>query len=73
SILHLVSQETRSQLRNREEVVERFQVLMREALQIPKRRLPTRATRGARERRLATKRRRSEIKRDRRPVQPDAD
>lgn len=73
SILHLVSQETRSQLRNREEVVERFQVLMREALQIPKRRLPTRATRAARERRLATKRRRREIKRGRRPVQPDAD
>ncbi len=73
SILHLVSQETRSQLRNREEVVERFQVLMREALQIPKRRLPTRPTRAARERRLATKRRRREIKRGRRPVQPDAD
>jgi len=71
-ILHLVSQETRSQLRNREEVVERFQVLMREALRVPKRRLPTRPTRAARQRRLATKRRRSEIKRDRRPVQPDS-
>jgi len=71
-ILHLVSQETRSQLRNREEVVERFQVLMRDALRVPKRRLPTRPTRAARQRRLATKRRRSEIKRDRRPVQPDS-
>ena len=70
-ILHLVSQETRSQLRNREEVVERFQELMREALRIPKRRLPTRPTRAARERRLATKRRQSETKRRRRPVQPD--
>lgn len=70
-ILHLVSQETRSQLRNREEVVERFQELMREALRIPKRRLPTLPTRAARERRLRTKRRRSEVKRDRRPVQPD--
>ena len=69
--LHLVSQETRSQLRNQEEVVERFQVLMREALRVPKRRLPTRPTRAARERRLATKRRRSRIKRDRRPVQSD--
>ena len=72
-VLHLVSQETRSQLRNREEVVERFQELMREALRIPKRRLPTRPTRAARERRLATKRRQSETKRRRRPVQPDAD
>jgi ribosome-associated protein len=72
-ILHLVSQETRSQLRNREEVVERFQELMREALRIPKRRLPTRPSRAARERRLATKRHRSETKRRRRPVSPDAD
>jgi ribosome-associated protein len=70
-VLHLVSQETRSQLRNREEVVERFQALMREALRVPKRRLPTRPTRAARERRLEEKRRRSETKRDRRPVQPD--
>jgi ribosome-associated protein len=72
-ILHLVSQETRSQLRNREEVVERFQELMREALRVPKRRLPTRPTRAARERRLEEKRRRSEAKRRRRSVAPDAD
>ena len=72
-ILHLVSQETRSQLRNREEVVERFQELMREALHVPKRRWPTRPTRAARERRLEEKRRRSEAKRSRRPVQPDSD
>jgi ribosome-associated protein len=72
-VLHLVSQETRSQLRNREEVVERFQVLMREALRVPKRRLPTRPTRASREQRLREKRRRSEAKRDRRPVQPDVD
>jgi ribosome-associated protein len=72
-ILHLVSQETRSQLRNREEVVERFQELMRDALHVPKRRRPTRPTRAARERRLEEKHRRSETKRSRRPVQPNAD
>jgi ribosome-associated protein len=72
-VLHLVSQETRSQYRNREEVVERFQELMRKALQVPKRRLPTRPSRAARERRLEKKRHRSEKKRRRRPVQPDAD
>jgi len=72
-ILHLVSQETRSQLRNREEVVERFQELMRDALHVPKSRRPTRPTRGARERRLEEKRRRGETKRSRRPVPPDAD
>ena len=70
-ILHLVSQESRSQLRNREEVVKRFQELMREALRTPKRRLPTRPTPASQERRLREKRRRSEIKRSRRPVQPD--
>ena len=72
-VLHLVSQETRSQLRNREEVVERFRELMREALHVPKSRRPTRPSRGARERRLEEKRRRGEAKRGRRPVQPDAD
>jgi ribosome-associated protein len=72
-ILHLVSQETRSQLRNREEVVDRFQVLVREALHVPKRRRPTRPTRAARERRLEEKRRRSGAKRERRPVQSNAD
>ena len=70
-VLHLVSQETRSQLRNREEAVERFQELMRDALRVPKSRRPTRPTRTARERRLGEKRRRGETKRDRRPVQPD--
>ncbi len=70
-ILHLVSQETRSQLRNREEVVERFQALMRDALRVPRRRRPTRPTRAARERRLEEKRRRSQTKRGRRPVQPN--
>ena len=72
-ILHLFSQETRSQLRNREEVVERFRKLMREALHVPRRRRPTRPSRAARERRLREKRRRSEAKRDRGPVAPDAD
>ena len=72
-VLHLVSQETRSQLRNREEVVERFRELMREALHVPKSRRPTRPTRAARERRLEEKRRRGEAKRGRRPVSPDAD
>ncbi|MBM4466368.1 MAG: aminoacyl-tRNA hydrolase [Chloroflexi bacterium] len=72
-VLHLASQETRSQLRNREEVVERFQVLMREALRVPKRRLPTRPSHAAQERRLEEKRRRSETKRRRRRVWPNAD
>ena len=72
-VLHLVSQETRSQLRNREEVVERFRELMRDALHVPKSRRPTRPSRAVRKRRLEKKRRRGETKRGRRPVPPDAD
>jgi len=67
-ILHLVSQAFRSQRRNREEVVERFQLLMRQAMRVPKQRRPTRPSRAAREKRLATKRHRSELKRQRSPV-----
>ncbi|MFB0534831.1 MAG: aminoacyl-tRNA hydrolase, partial [Anaerolineae bacterium] len=67
-VLHLISQTFRSQLRNREEVVERFQTLMRKAMRVPKRRRPTRPSRAAQEGRLASKRRRSETKRQRGPV-----
>jgi ribosome-associated protein len=67
-VLHLISQTFRSQFRNREEAVERFQTLMRRAMKVPKRRRPARPSRAARERRLASKRRRSEIKRQRGPV-----
>jgi ribosome-associated protein len=66
-VLHLVSRTFRSQLRNREEVVERFQKLMRKAMRVPKRRRPTRPSRAAQERRLASKRHRSKIKRQRGP------
>jgi len=63
--LHLSSQTTRSQHRNRAEVVERFQDLLQRALHIPKRRVPTRPPPQVKERRLAEKRRRSTIKEDR--------
>ena len=71
AVLHLVSQTFRSQLRNREDVVERFQTLMRKAMRVPKRRRPTRPSRAAQERRLASKRRRSQIKRQRSPVRAE--
>ena len=70
-VLHLASQTFRSQLRNREEVVERFRTLMHKAMRVPKRRRPTRPSRAAQERRLASKRRRSEIKRQRGPVRAE--
>jgi ribosome-associated protein len=69
-VLHLVSQSERSQYRNREEVVERFQALMGQALKRRKRRKPTKPTAASRERRLKRKKRRSEKKKQRGPVRP---
>jgi len=65
-VLHLFSRATRSQWQNREEVIERFRELLAGALRPRKARRPTRPGRGARERRLAAKRRRSERKLQRR-------
>ncbi len=64
-VLHVFSSSSRSQLRNREDAVERFQALLRQALHVPRRRRPTRPTEAARQRRLEAKRRRSETKRRR--------
>jgi ribosome-associated protein len=64
-ILHLISQSERSQWRNREEVIARFQSLLKQALKRRKRRRPTRPTAASRERRLREKRRRSDIKKKR--------
>jgi ribosome-associated protein len=60
--LHLVSQSERSQLRNREEVITRFESLLRQALKRRKRRRPTQPTLASQERRLRKKKRRGEIK-----------
>jgi ribosome-associated protein len=69
-VLHLVTQSERSQLRNREEVVGRFQTLMRAALKRRKIRRPTRPTAASIERRLHGKRKRSQVKDTRRSI-PD--
>jgi ribosome-associated protein len=70
-VLHLVSQSERSQLRNREEVVSRFQAMLRQALKRRKRRKPTKPSAAAKERRLQRKRYRSRLKRSRSKVQED--
>lgn len=70
-VLHLVSQSSRSQLRNREEVMDRFRHLMQKALKRPKRRRPTRPGLKARRKRLEEKRHRGKIKKRRRPVMRD--
>jgi ribosome-associated protein len=70
-VLHLVSGATRSQQRNREQVVARLVRLLQQALQPRPPRLPTAAPPAARAARLAAKRRRAAIKAARRP--PDAE
>jgi len=64
--LRLVSDARRSQVRNRKDVVERLARVVAGALEVPKRRLPTKPSAAARDRRMRAKRRRGEVKRLRR-------
>jgi len=66
-VLTVTASEHRSQLRNREAALARLGEILRDAVAPPRApRRPTRPTRGAVERRLADKRRQSELKRQRR-------
>ena len=66
-VITVTASEHRSQLRNREAAAERMSALLTEATAPPPPpRRPTKPSRGARERRLADKQRRSEVKRLRR-------
>jgi len=67
STLRAVAQDERSQLRNRELAVERLVEQLRQALKVERRRVATRPTAAARERRLDSKKRRSQTKKLRRP------
>jgi ribosome-associated protein len=62
-VLLIQSSEHRTQHDNRRAAVGRFRNLLREAVRPPKRRIPTRRSRAANERRLEQKRRRAEKKR----------
>jgi ribosome-associated protein len=64
--LRLVSQDERSQLRNREAVIERFVDIVARALVVPKRRKTTRVPKSAKRARLDSKKKRGALKRDRR-------
>ena len=64
--IRAVAQDERSQLRNRELALERLAERLREALRVERRRVPTKPSRAAVERRLEDKRRRSARKRLRR-------
>jgi len=67
-VLHLVSQATRSQFRNRSEVTARFRRLLTQSLRVPEKRVSSKPTRASKERRLREKRLRSLVKQIRRRV-----
>lgn len=65
--IRAVAQDERSQLRNRELAVQRVVEQLRAALHVERKRVPTRPSKAARERRIDSKKRRGETKRLRRP------
>ena len=65
-VIRAVAQDERSQLRNRELALDRLAAALREALYVPRKRVPTRPSAASKERRLDEKRRRGEVKRQRR-------
>jgi ribosome-associated protein len=64
--LRLVSQDERSQLRNREAAIERFIDIVARALVVPKARKRTRPPKSSKRARLESKKKRGALKRDRR-------
>src|SRR3954451_23117083 len=61
-----VAQESRGQARNRELALDRLAARIDHALQVPRARRATKPTKASKERRLQGKRRRSDVKRQRR-------
>jgi len=66
-VLRAVAQDERSQWRNRELAVERVAEQLRLALRVERKRVPTKPSRAAKERRLESKKRRGATKKLRRP------
>ena len=66
-VLRAVAQDERSQARNRELAVERIADALRQALHVDRKRVATKPSKAAVERRLEQKRRRSQTKRLRQP------
>ena len=66
SVVRVVVDDERSQLRNRDLALERLRSRLAAALVVPKERRATRPTKAAKQRRLDDKKRRSDLKRSRR-------
>lgn len=72
-VVTAVSQDARSQTRNRDLALERLEAKLAGALVVPRRRRPTKPSRSSRRKRLESKRRHAAKKRDRRKPRPDLD
>jgi len=66
-VLRAVAQDERSRTRNTELALERLVAQLRDALHVERKRVATKPTKAAKERRLDSKRRRGDVKRLRRP------
>jgi ribosome-associated protein len=67
-VLRAIAQDERSQIRNKELATERLVRQLQEALKVPRKRRPTKPSKAAVERQREAKKRRSQTKRLRRPV-----
>lgn len=72
-VLVIKAQGSRSRDRNREAALQRLQAVVQEAGRVRKKRIPTRPTRQAREKRLQEKTRHARIKALRRKMDPSTD
>ena len=70
-VLILTSQQHRDQERNRQECLEKLRAMLLRATVVPKKRRPTRPSRGSKERRIESKKRRAALKTSRRNLPRD--
>jgi len=69
--LQVKSQKHRTQLANKEEVIEKINQLIADALKKKKLRIPTKTSKAAKEKRLESKKRKADVKSDRKKFRPD--
>ena len=69
-VLRAIAQDERSQLRNKELATDRLVEMLRQALHVERKRVPTKPSAAARERRIEEKKRRGQTKRLRQPPTP---
>ena len=67
-VIVIKSQEERSQVRNKEEAVHRLKIMIRDALKVPRKRIPTKPGKAAVQRRLDKKTHKGRVKQLRKPV-----